>query len=240
MGNIYVGDCSYAEIEGAILGVNPWGMDTLTRFIEGRVDHLSTYLATLKRSRLTEDNIYKGMWLHDYSIEEGRVFAKATLQFAGVYTDAIPEPVFTPGNRVQSVTLPFAFLDQSSGVSATFDYIAPFTTVEYAVKAKPLLPKYRGYVQCAPDSLQIVSRSGAAGALSIFRGKHLNSQTASQITSSLSTQENCYNAVAESFTPSFEPKQLAGPWWVVREQNEVRLIPLDLYNSGFTAQIPGF
>lgn len=237
MSNVYVGDCSYAETADSVLSIDPWGMDSLTRFIEGRVDQLPQYLSTLKRKRDIQDSEYKGLYLWNYRVTSGRAFAKAEINFAGVFTNEIPEPVFTPGYRAQSVSLPYAFADSSSGITATFEYIAPFTQVQYAVKDKPLVQKYRGYVQCSKDSLQIVGRTGAFGDIAIWKGRFLNTQTAAQLSGALDGTGNAYNAVAESITTQFTPQQVGGPWWRVTENNEVRLQPLDLFNGGFFAQL---
>ncbi len=236
--SIYIGDCSFAEVEGRQYAIDPWSLDNVTVFIEGRRDHLATYMATMKRKRNIPLDGFPGLFLMNYDITDGRSMAKAAVHYAGVYTNEIPEPVFTPGYRTQSVTLPFILTagGDASAITSTFEYIAPFTRVMYAVKENSLTPQYRGYVKLAKGALQIVSRSGAAGALAIFKGKYLNTQTANQISPQLTYTANCYNAVAESVTPTFDIEPV-GQWYRITEMNEVRLIPLDLVNAGYSEQI---
>jgi hypothetical protein len=243
MSTVFIGDCTYKEVAGAELDVDPWGMDRLVRHIEGRVDQLPTYLATLKRRRDIKDSIYPDLVMVNYHIAMGRATAKADLYFGGILggsgANGIPEPVPKFGMHRESVTIPFIgdVLGQTNGISATFEYEAPTATYLYSTREKPTALKYRGKLDVTKETLQIISRTGAAGAWIIFRGRTFKSPGASKIGGLIiNGTANAYNMVAQVFTDSWDYEQV-GQWWQCREVNVAVLQPLDLANAGFVYQI---
>jgi len=231
---------AFQETVGSVLNVDPWGLDTLTRRINGRSDQGPAYIATLARKRTVTDSVYKTLYMVDYSITMDGAIWDATLTFKGVINSTLqPDPIIEKGYRVQNITLPF-FGSEATGINATFSLTVPYTRYMYALQEEPTAPRFRGRVKVTKDSLQIVGRAGAAGNLVIFAGKFLNTGVPGVISGgAISSSINSYNAVAESVTTQFDARQV-GQWWEVTENNEVVIQPLDLAQAGYTAQLNGF
>lgn len=240
MSAIFLGDMAFQETVGSTLAVDPWGMDTLTRHVNGRSDQGVAYIATLARSRTVYDPTYTTLYLVDYSVQMNGAIWEVTLTFKGIInSDVQTEPVFEGGDRKQQVTVPYIGdeIGQQTGIQATFTYLAPYTVVLYVLPNKPTAPRYRGQVQVTRDSLSIIGRTGAGGDYAIFAGKYLKTGVPNIINGPINLgNARFYNMVADSFS-EMKWKQV-GQWWEVEEQNEVLLLPLDLANSASVYELP--
>lgn len=237
MSAIYLGKMAFQETTGSVLNVDPWGFDTLTRKVNGRSDQGVAYIATMKRSRTIRDSTYPTLFLVDYSVSMDGAVWNVTLTYKGIINSTTKtENVPHGGYRVQEITLPY-FGNETTGINATFGYVAPFNRIMYILPEKPKAPLYRGQVEVTKDSLQIVSRTGARGDLVIFAGRFLNTGVPGIINGNqIANRATSYNAVAESITTQFDYEPV-GQWWAVTENNEIRLQPLDLQNSGYLVQL---
>jgi hypothetical protein len=237
MSATFLGDMAFQETVGSVLNVDPWGMDTLTRRVNGKSTAGVAYIATLARKRTIRDSEYTTLYLVDYSVTMNGAIYDATLTYKGIINSTVTtEPVIESGYRVQQITLPF-FGSEATGITATFTIAVPWSRFRYVTPSKPSTPLYRGQVQVTKDALQIMGRSGAAGNLVIFAGKFLNSGIPGIVSGNdLANELNAYNAVAESITTQFE-RVPVGQWYQVTENNEVVIQPLDLAQAGYTAQL---
>lgn len=237
---IFLGDMAFQETVGSTLNVDPWGMDTLTRKVDGKSPAGVSYIATLARKRNVYDSTYTSLYMVDYSVAMLGPIWEVTITFKGIINSIVQtEPVFESGTRRQQVTVPFIFDEAgvTSGVQAVFTYLAPFSRVQYVTPEEPTAPRYRGRVHVTKDSLSIVGRSGAAGDYAIFAGRYLNTSVPNiQAGGNVLGNLHCYNMVANSFS-SMEWKPV-GQWWMVTEENEVLIQSLDLANAGFSVELP--
>lgn len=240
MAAIFLGDMAFQETVGSTLNVDPWGMDTLTRKVNGKSTAGVAYIATLARKRDVRDSEYQTLFMTEYSAAFNGAIWEVTITYKGIINSTVQtEPVFESGTRRQQVSVPFVLdeLGQTSGIQAVFTYLAPYSRVMYVLPEEPTSPRYRGRVHVTKDSLSIVDRQGAGGNYAIFAGRFLNTSVPNIVSgNNVLGNLRCYNMVANSFS-QMEWKPV-GQWWEVTEQNEVLLQSLDLANAGYTVELP--
>jgi len=238
MSAVYVGDCAFAETTGSVLSIDPWGMDRLSRRIEGRSDQLPEYLATLARKRGVKDSVYPQLLMVDYDISMEGALCRSTVNYAGVFDGKEPQVVEDYGTRSQSITLPLIGdeLGISSGNSATFSYNAPYSTFRYPSREQPKGPKYKSRVAYINGAIQVTSRTGAGGDIAYFLGNSVTNASGNVQSIRTDGTANHYNAVIEVVNQEFTVTPV-GSWWSVTETNEMILTPLNLAQSGWVYQL---
>jgi len=251
----YVGDCSFKEMpQSGSIEIDPWGMDKLTRVWSGKNSDLDTFLdnigqggievvysqnpvagvtAILDRSRTIADSLYPQMFAVSFSIDIARAFAVVTANYRGVSTGKLPPPVPSFGYRTQSVTLEYGI--DGSGITATFQYNAPYSTYTYVTRKQPRKAIYKSKLEYLQDSIQIVSRTGAGGVVKYFVGPSVTNKSGNTQNINNGGTAGHYNAVVEVIgTLDAQPD---GQWWNVVETNEMILTPLNLSNDGWAYQL---
>lgn len=254
MSLVYVGDVTFQETENSgQLGVDLWGADALKREWEGSKVLLATFLSKFKltmtgfingqtvnidRSRQIQDHQFRDLWMTGANISNGRAFSKVSAAFTGVFNGRKPQPVIEYGVKAQQVTLPYIGdqFAQTNGLSASFTYMAPFTTYRYLTKQRPNGPIFKGKLQPVNDAIQIVTRTGAVGDVKFFKGRTLTGNSGVASSQAIIGNVNAYNAVVECITQEFSVRP-QGAWFAVSETNQATLTPLDLANSGWVYQL---
>jgi len=252
---IYVGDISFSETEDSgQITIDPWGMDSLTRIYMGGKGELETFLeqlgqggiqvvysqnpvagvtAILDRSRAIADSVFPQMFAKEIQISIDRSFAKITVPFRGVSNGRLPAPVVKFGLRVQSVSLDYGI--DGSGITANFQYEAPYSTYTYVTRKQPRRSLYKSKLEYLQDSIQIVSRTGAGGVIKYFVGPSVTNKSGNTQNINNGGAAGHYNAVVEVVgTIDAQPD---GQWWNVVETNEMILTPLNLSNQGWAYQL---
>lgn len=228
-GGDYV-DCAsdFWEVDGATLSVDAWGMDSLTRRFQGRLDKVATELAKYKRERDKRDTVHKWLYVTSVVMTESAPFAQLEVKYKGIYDGKAPAPVPKSGFRKQSVQLNLAG-DTSDEVTATttsLTYYAPYTTWRYVTNSRPTAAKYRSKIHLTAEALDVVSMTNShvgelhyvnAGALSGARNRPLR----------ITPVPGKFNAALELSTSQFDVEP-AGKWFEVTETTELLLAPPSL------------
>jgi hypothetical protein len=223
----YVGvDDDFVEQEGAVLSVDPWGMDQITRRWSGRLDKCETEYAKFKRERKKRDTVYNTLYYTDLRLIKSAPFASLEVTFKGLIDGNVPAPVISDsGYRRNTVELGIA---ENIGLtvlggSTTITYNAPFVKVNFVSKSRRKFAKHSSLLD--PGQLQIIKQTNAqAGALNLVNGSSLNGpeQTPQQIAGIVGR----YNGTIEIQSAITSQKPI-GQWWEGTETHEVLIVPME-------------
>lgn len=242
MSTTYKGTTDWVITEPPAVSRNLYGSDVVSVKIGGPSTTLAATLATFKKGRTATANQYLTAvgfnypWatLTDISTTPGRAFSFINLTYKGVANSMLPQPFAKGGTRLQSVTIPYIgdTLGESTGAVATFEYQAPYTTWHYVTRGRPeYAQEKRLYV--TRDSIKIINRSGSPGSLVLFKGKSIeSSEIFAGETLTSQGQIQCYNGLVEGIVSSLDFAEVGNNLWECSQTNEVRIVPLDIVNSG--------
>lgn len=200
----YVGNCEIEEIDRSDLRVDAYGLDTFTRSYAGRKDKakIEAFVKTLIRGK--SDSQYKAMGLENYSFNTDRSFAYFTVNYVGKIDGAEPEGEQEDDWYVTTLQFQSALsatTEEGNTEAAEIEYRAPMTTYRYAMKSRPVRPRYTGKVASGELGIEIIDKRGIASLLNFYQ---MRIQT-------------------KYFMSGFRRRQ-AGNWWRVEESHEVRLV----------------
>lgn len=220
---------AYVEQPGAMLTVDPWGMDQITRRYTGPQDDIATEVERYKRRRDKRDETYTWMFYTALTAIESAPLGEITITYKGTYDGKVPEPVVKSGFRKQAVTLNLAGAtsDDTTTTTSNITYYAPYSTYRYVTKSRPVATKFRTKIHLTAEALDVVNMSNShLGDLHVVNGASL-SAGAENRPLIFRQIPNKFNAVMELSTAQFDVEP-AGKWFEVIETNELLLLPAAL------------
>lgn len=127
----YVGNCEWDLSDYAQLAVDAWGFDVISQEYGGRSDKIDTFAALWSHDRTIAHPTYRWATYDKITFAPSPVISKATVTYKGVIGGTLPDPVIKTGMRRQSVTCEYTAttIGTATGVTATFEYYAPFKRV---------------------------------------------------------------------------------------------------------------
>jgi hypothetical protein len=226
-------DLTYVSVEddfeeqaGAVLSVDPWGMDEITRTWNGRLDKCETERLKFKRDRDKRDDEYKDLYCTEYKLTKSAPFATLSATFKGVLGGVTPEAVLADsGYRRNTVELGVAEDIGLTvlGASTTITYNSPFVRVNFVSKSRRKLAQYAKFLDIT--QLQIIKQTNAnLAVLNLVNGASINGpeQTTQQIAGIVGR----YNGTIEIQSSITSQKQV-GKWWQGTETHEILIVPME-------------
>jgi hypothetical protein len=216
----------FREQAGAILSVDPWGMDQIARRWMGRMDKAEAERLKFKRNRGKRDSEYTNLFCVEYRLIWSAPFSTIEATFKGVVDGTIPSPsISDSGYRRNTVELGIA---ENIGLtvlggSTTITYNAPFVKVNFVSKRRRKFAQHAKFLD--PSQLQIIKQTNAqAGALNLVNGASLNGpeQTPQQIAGIVGR----YNGTIE-IQSAITSQKPVGQWWEGSETHEVLIVPME-------------
>lgn len=239
-----IGDIGFQETVGAVLAVDPWGLDTITRKYIVRADRCDAVVDRLKRGKTFSDWQFPMMTMTSYSVTYNGALCEFSITCKGVIAQqpnapGIPANVssakFSSGTRQQVVSL--GFLSKNPTLNEAIDqvvYNSPTTTIKYAVSSKPQSRIFNGFVDYIEDSIQIKSRTFPTLPINLTIGNSFTRNTrVPPPRSDTGGPLESFNGVIECINQSFKFDQ-EGSWWLCEEQNEVVIQQRNFLKYGIT------
>jgi hypothetical protein len=217
----------FREQAGAVLSVDLWGMDEITRRWMGRMDKAETERGKFKRIRDKKDLEYPNLYCTEYRVIWSAPFATLEATFKGVIDGTVPEPTLgDSGYRINTVELSvaadigFTVLGNSSLIT----YYAPFAKVNFVSDKRRRFAQHANMVDLG--QLQIIKQKGANLALlNIVKGASLNDPAAEPI-QSIAGVVGRYNGTFEMNSTITSQKKV-GQWWEGTETHEILIVPME-------------
>jgi hypothetical protein len=228
----FVGNCDIEEVPGASLGIDAYGLDTLTRKYKGRVDRLAAFLKANRRDRKRPDATYQGLTFASMNFTESGPWAEGEMTFKGTHDGSMPDPL-PPTTSLSPETVTLSQYDGAESAdfpTVEITYLAPVTTWRYVTRKRPTVPQRRGQL-AGSQEIQYISRRGGAGDLSIFAGGNLGTPLDID-----TKQAGQYNGVAMTVTKAFNVTP-AGIYFECEESNMRTIFPFDLANINWTVSL---
>lgn len=242
MSTTYVGQQNWILVQPPQVTRNLFGTDVVSVRLGGKTTTLPQTLSLFSKGRNFAANSYltaKGFnfpwaYLTDISVQSDKAFSYIELTYKGIASTTLPDPKPEAGVRLQSVSLPYVgdIIGETTGAVATFDYHAPYTKWTYVTRGMPRNPKVRR-ILITKSSLNVLNRSGSPGTLKLFRGKSVTRSVFNGEAFGGLGSLNAYNGLVEGIYASFDYNEIGNNLWECTQVNEVRIVPLDLVNSGF-------
>lgn len=125
-----IGRTGFEDMFAPAKGKSEWGMDTLTRKMEGARSELDAFIAGL-----TQGDVFEGYYLQTWDPNDDPDVAQVTLEYKGLITGGTPKPDIT-NNIVSAVgRASKSYLDQNAGLGIIlrtivlwkFQYAVPLT-----------------------------------------------------------------------------------------------------------------
>lgn len=217
----------FREQSGAILSVDPWGMDQISRRWMGRMDKADAERAKYKRNRGKRDSEYTTLYCTEYRVIWSAPFATLEATFKGLIDGNVPAPVISDsGYRRNTVELGIA---ENIGLtvlggSTTITYNSPFVKVNFVSKTRRKWAQHANLLDAT--QLQIIKQTSAqAAALNIVKGQSLNGQP-NQSVQQIAGVVGSYNGTME-VQSSITSQKPVGQWWEGTETHELLIMPME-------------
>jgi hypothetical protein len=171
-----IGDCNFGDIHTPVRSKDEWGVDVLTRRMQGASSLLAAFIATL-----TQGQTLQGFYLQTWDDDKHPIKPVVTLTYKGLFS-GIPAPIAVNDIVQQTGSVSANFSSENGGkgfqygidasgaplyaVGATreFAYFAPQTVWRYIRNGQPTGPSYSNIGFIAHPSIiksRIVTSDGA-------------------------------------------------------------------------------